>query len=256
MRIAVCEDNKLENDMLCELLREEAERFGLNCGVSSFDSGDGLLKVLEQKEKIDYLILDIFMQGKNGILTAMKAREMDPALQIAFITASRDFALDAFQLNALHYLVKPVSSERVRELLCRYQERTGKRELKMLRIRTPLEDLEFPLNRIEKLVSADKKCDIYIEGIKAPIRIPLSFSDTEMQMPEDCFLKISRGLLVHIDFIVRMTANECFLRDGTTTLLSRNQREQIREKYRYYCQARLLGTPVQGIIQTKQLCTV
>ena len=36
MRIAVCEDNKLENDMLCELLREEAERFGLNCGISAF----------------------------------------------------------------------------------------------------------------------------------------------------------------------------------------------------------------------------
>ena len=256
MRIAVCEDNKLENDMLCELLREEAERFGLNCGVSSFDSGDGVLKVLEQKERIDYLILDIYMQGRNGILTAMKAREIAPDLQIAFITASRDFALDAFQLNALHYLVKPVSADRVRELLCRYQERTGKRELKMLRIRTPLEELVFPLNRIEKLVSADKKCDMYIDGIKAPIRIPLSFTDTEMQMQEDCFLKISRGLLVHMDFIIRMTANECFLRDGTTTLLSRNQREQIREKYRYYCQTRLLGAPAPTIAVPKSVYTV
>ena len=256
MNIAVCEDNKLENDMLCELLKEEASRFGLNCGIFSFDSGDGFLKALERDEKIEYLILDIYMQGRNGILTAMKARERNPDIQIAFLTVFRDFALDAYQLNALHYLIKPITVEKVRELLCRYQQRTGKRELKMLKIRSQLEEFEFPLNRIEKLVSTDKKCDLYIEGRKSPIRIPLTFSDAEMQMQEDCFLKISRGLLVHMDFITRMTANECFLKDGTATLLSRGQREQIREKYRYYCQQQLSKASISDTALQKHLHTL
>ena len=239
MRIAVCEDNKLENDMLCELLREEADRFGLKCEIISFESGDALLACPDSQEDIDFIILDIYMQGKNGILTAMKVREKNPGIQIAFLTASRDFALDAFQLDALHNLVKPITEEGVRKLLGRYQERVGKLELKMLKIRTPLEEFEFPMNRIEKLVSADKKCDLYVEGVRTPIRIPLSFSDAEMQMQDDCFVKLSRGLLVHMDFIVQMTSSECLLKDGKTALLSRNQREQIRDRYKNYCRRRL-----------------
>lgn len=248
MRIAVCEDNKLENDMLCELLKEEADRFGLKCEVLSFESGDALLGSSDSQEEIDFLILDIYMQGRNGILTAMKVRENHPDIQIAFFTASRDFALDAFQLDALHYLVKPITLESVRKLLCRYQERMGKQELKILKIRTPLEEFEFPMSRIEKLISADKKCDLYIEGIKSPVRIPLTFSDAEMQMQEDCFLKLSRGLLVHMDFIVQMTANECLLKDGKTTLISRNQKEQIRERYKNYCRQRLTGASRNGVV--------
>ena len=239
MKIAVCEDNRLENEMLCEFLREEADRFALDCEVVSFESGDALLERSDVTEQMDFLILDIYMQGKNGILTAMKARESNPGIQIAFLTASRDFALDAFQLDALHYLVKPITVEGVRKLLDRYQERMGRQSLTMLKIRTPLEELEFPMNRIEKLVSAEKKCDLYLEGIKAPVRIPLSFTDAEMQMQEDCFLKVSRGLLVHMDFIVQMTANECLMKDGMTALLSRNQREEIRDRYKDYCRRRL-----------------
>lgn len=239
MRIAVCEDNRLENDMLCELLKEEADRFGLKCEIVSYKSGDALLASSDLQGQIDFLILDIYMQGKNGILTAMKVRERNPGVQIAFLTGSRDFALDAFQLGALHYLVKPITLESVRKLLCRYQERMGKQELKMLKIRTPLEEFEFPISRIEKLVSSEKKCDLYIEGIRTPVRIPLTFSDAEMQMQEDCFLKLSRGLLVNMDFIVQMTASECLLKDGNTALISRNQRDQIRNRYRDYCRQRL-----------------
>ena len=246
MRIAVCEDNKLENDMLCELLREEAERFALDCEVISYESGDAFLDSPDLEKGVDFLILDIYMHGKNGILTAMKARELNPGVQIAFLTASRDFALDAFQLDALHYLVKPITAESVRKLLDRYQERMGKQKLTMLKIRTPQEELEFPMNRIEKLVSAEKKCDLYLEGIRTPVRIPLTFSDAEMQMQEDCFLKLSRGLLVHMDFIVHMTASECLLRDGKTALLSRNQREEIRDRYKEYCRRRLSNASKAG----------
>ena len=65
------------------------------------------------------MILDIYMKGLNGMETARRMRQAMPGLPLAFLTSSRDFAVDAFALEALHYLVKPLTVESAQELLRR-----------------------------------------------------------------------------------------------------------------------------------------
>lgn len=235
MKIAVCEDNPLQRDMLCDLLRAQAAHLALDVSVHAYASGEELLADVLAGQEVDCLIADIYMGGCNGMLTAMKVREKLPGVQLAFFTASREYALDAFSLNALHYLVKPVTAADVRELLERYQERRGQSTADLLRIHTSHEEMSFPLRQVCKVVSAQKKCDVYLAGQEQPVRVNLSFQQMATQMNQPCFIQITRGVMVHCDFIRQMTAEACVMQDGTSLLMSRGRREEIRRAYRRYC---------------------
>src|SRR5690625_3337038 len=59
-------------------------------------------------ENIDLVFLDIEMPGKNGLEIAEQLLEVNPTLEIVFVTAYDEYAVQAFELNALDYLLKPI----------------------------------------------------------------------------------------------------------------------------------------------------
>lgn len=63
--------------------------------------------------KVDVVFLDIEMPGLNGIELAEKITEMNPNSSIVFVTAFDHFAIKAFELNSLDYLLKPIQFERI-----------------------------------------------------------------------------------------------------------------------------------------------
>lgn len=71
---------------------------------------------------------DIQMGKMNGIETAKKLREADGESIIIFITGAREYVFDAFDVAALHYLVKPVDDKKLYEALCRAEKQTEKRK--------------------------------------------------------------------------------------------------------------------------------
>ncbi len=114
LRVLVVDDEQPALDELSWLLRQD-ERVA---AVRTASDGAEALRTLEE-EQVDALFLDIRMPGLDGLdLARVLARFRSPPL-IVFVTAHEDYAVDAFDLNAVDYLLKPVREQRLSEAIRR-----------------------------------------------------------------------------------------------------------------------------------------
>lgn len=108
MRVAVCDNDKNDLAPVSELLQKYS---GLHpeysIETSAFSSAMEMLCHAERRGCCDLFLLDIYMDGIDGVAAAKEIRELTKDSEIIFITASKDFALDAFALDAAQYIVKP-----------------------------------------------------------------------------------------------------------------------------------------------------
>lgn len=112
---AVCIDDERLALNFMEHLLEGVDEVKL---VASFQHGrEGLEFVL--KEKIDVVFLDIEMPEFNGLELAEKMLEKKPELDIVFVTAYNEYAVNAFEVNAIDYLMKPVKADRLQKTIDR-----------------------------------------------------------------------------------------------------------------------------------------
>ena len=87
--------------------------------VNSFDEIDDAIEYIDSlgDERLDYAFLDIKLRGIDGIDFASIIKKKKPEVRIVFCTAYSDKAFDAFKVNAIGYLLKPITEEKVRKLL-------------------------------------------------------------------------------------------------------------------------------------------
>lgn len=106
--IAICDDESQEIERTNELLikySKEHPQYTIN--IHLFSAPTDLLDYVVSKGRLDVILLDVYMPGFLGTNVARELRTMGDTCQIIFLTTSRDHAVDAFSLNAAHYLVKP-----------------------------------------------------------------------------------------------------------------------------------------------------
>ena len=108
MYIAVCDDQTEELKDLTELLGAWETDRGTPVRVKSFRSAAALLDAARH-ERFTLYLLDIMMPGLNGMDAAREIRGFDKAADIIFLTSSPGFAYDSYSVQALEYLLKPIS---------------------------------------------------------------------------------------------------------------------------------------------------
>lgn len=112
-QIAICEDSKVDTDLLSQTLAAAANDLRIRARTDYYKNGEELILALKDGASYDLLLLDIFLEQVNGVDTAQSARKYLPHVQITFLTSSRDYALDAYDLDAIHYPMKPVDREKL-----------------------------------------------------------------------------------------------------------------------------------------------
>lgn len=100
MRIAICDDEKM---FLIKLRKEITDMLtGSDYELKEFQSGEELLSAYNQ-QKYDIIILDIKMNGINGLDTARKIRKSDRRAVIAFLTSHESFAVQGYEVKAVSH---------------------------------------------------------------------------------------------------------------------------------------------------------
>jgi len=114
VKVAVADDVALARTRLARILEEAG------CEVlGQFEDGTSLLEWLQTKPALDLLFLDIKMPGPSGLEVAA---ELPYPLPVVFVTAHREHALEAYDLAALDYVLKPISEERIQKTLDRFRQ--------------------------------------------------------------------------------------------------------------------------------------
>lgn len=120
--IAICDDDSMQINNLRKILGRWAESKPFALHINEYESAEGFL--------FDYpdnpcclLLLDIEMRGINGMELAKQLREKGDMLPIVFITGFSEYIGDGYDVEALHYLLKPLNEDKLFAVLNRYAER-------------------------------------------------------------------------------------------------------------------------------------
>lgn len=107
MKIAVCDDEIRFVDAVCPMIEQWAKERGMKLTLYRFTNGDDLIDA-HRSECMDLIILDVIMPLLSGIDTARELRNTNQTVPIVFLTSSREFAVDSYEVKAFQYLIKPV----------------------------------------------------------------------------------------------------------------------------------------------------
>ena len=110
MRIICIDDEKLILELTVSMCRELPQK----PEAEGFNNAKDALEYL-RCHKVDIAIMDINMPDMTGIILAAKMKEINKNIAIIFLTGYSEYALDAISMHASGYLMKPVSSERLKE---------------------------------------------------------------------------------------------------------------------------------------------
>lgn len=212
------------------------------------ECGDGASAVTEiLAARPDLVFLDVQMPERDGF-AVVRALPPGALPAILFVTAHDQYALEAFDVHAVDYLLKPFTVERFRTALARARERIEKRTadaglanlaetlrtrpayLSRVPVRTGGRTVFVDLAAVDWLEAADNYVRLQVRQREYLVRETLA--SLEAQIDPDRFVRIHRSVIVQVDRIaeLRPTSHgdaEVTLRDGTRLAVSRTCRERL-----------------------------
>lgn len=126
IRVAIVEDEDLYIDQLMEYLNEYQKSEGIEFDVTVYRDGDAI--TAEYKAQFDIILMDIQMKFVDGMSAAEEIRKIDSEVVIIFITNMTQYAIRGYEVDALDYVLKPVSYFVFREKIKRAVSRIKKRK--------------------------------------------------------------------------------------------------------------------------------
>jgi DNA-binding LytR/AlgR family response regulator len=253
LRVVIADDERPARSFLAALLRS----FDDVILVGEAESGPEAVDLID-REKPDLALLDLQMPELDGLGVVRTLRNRFIPL-VAFVTAYDEYAIRAFEINAIDYLLKPVERVRLRETLNRALDRSehaeivaeqaarvrvademyaagGKQSyLDRIPVRRRDEVVILPVNQIASIVAEGELLHLTtIRGERHTITYRLK--DLETRLDPARFLRLGRGTLANIDLIVKVSllpggTHVATLSTGQKLQVSRLQSRVLRERF-------------------------
>ncbi len=229
MLIAICDDEQRELEAIEAALTAAAVELSADIEIAAYSSGAALIEAVESGSQPALAVWDIYMGEENGMKTAGVLRGLIPGLPCAFLTTSRDFAVEAFSLDALHYIMKPVTVEKLKELLERFFTHV-ERPPRCLTLSDQQGERQVPLEQIRYLLSQDRGIEIYLQtGRKW---FPCLFRQAAERLADEAdFVQISRSCIVNLNEVLHLGNADCHLKNGEALPISRRERQTVLTRY-------------------------
>lgn len=190
IKVMVVDDEPLARSRLERLLGEIRD-------VELVGSAANGAEALDQCRKLhpDLVLLDVEMPEVSGLVVAEKLSGLDPAPAVIFTTAFENYAVEAFAVRALDYLVKPVRAERLEEALDRVRTRAAENAEPPVSLSARIGDrlVLIPMDEIRLLLAEDKYTCVH--HLKGSALVEDSLVTLEEKYP-DHFLRVHRNALV------------------------------------------------------------
>ena len=137
IKIAICDDEPEEIERAHNFLRnyiQEHPQYDIQ--IVAFFAPLELLAYVEKNGSFDIFLLDVYMAGMLGTDAARELRQIDDKGEIIFVTSSRDHALDAFEVDASKYLIKPYTESNIFSALDKVLKRLNVERRHMITLKT------------------------------------------------------------------------------------------------------------------------
>ncbi|CEN23616.1 LytR/AlgR family response regulator transcription factor [Paraclostridium sordellii] len=195
LSIVICDDEEIYRNTLTNYLDYMLEKGSYK--ITEFSNGETLIN--KYPSKADILLLDVQMDGINGLDAARKIREIDTQVSIIFTTAFSDFMQKGYEVRAFRYLLKPISYDEFSNNLEECLKEVKERSENFITIKD-LDSGEFkriPVNSI-LYVETDLR-NILIHTDDDIYRSNISINKLEKELKDKAFFRCHRSYLINLN---------------------------------------------------------
>ncbi len=225
LSIAVCDDELLECLDICAKIKTCLEELKIPYTIKQFCRGKELLLCLNQ---FDLIFLDILMDEMDGMETARRCRELAYEKMLVFLSSSRRYVFEAYDVEAFHYLVKPVSQEKLKSVLKRAADRERSVFQEYIIASQKGQRRKLFLDRILYFEMKGRQVDVHEE--KEIITYYEQIGTLEKQLLGKGFFRCHKSYMVNLKHVDGYNRQEAILDNGERILMAKR-------RYEEFCQA-------------------
>lgn len=234
--MAICDDEDFYIEDICGYLKAYMSEEEVGLHVEKYHSGLELLDAMREHGKcFDMIFLDVNMPVLNGMDTAIEIRKFDMNVNICFITSYRQYAFDAFQVNASGYCEKPVSYVKLRSMLNKCI-----REIRYIKDRKMAEETYLPILYGKEPIIVPVKKIIYIEKqrnkcvlhtIDGEITGYDTLANLYQKLNHEVFFFVHQGYIVNFNHIMEVRTRAVIVTGSLEVPISRKYYKEMRERH-------------------------
>lgn len=234
MQIAICDD--IQNEL--EIIRTALDTYEKANTKYCFDADEysaalDLLNAVEKGKTYDIALLDICMPGILGTDVAEEMLAKNPEMGVIFLTTSDEYAVEAFAMNATHYLIKPFTQQQFDAALDRTVKKAGGKELLSLSCVDGMYRV-----RISEIVSIESQGHYLMLGLYSGetlrLRMKLSQLFEEIQKHSE-FIRVGVSYVVNFIFVRSISGNSIEMQGGAKIPVPRRNIGEVQRAYMDFC---------------------
>ncbi|MCL1786501.1 MAG: LytTR family DNA-binding domain-containing protein [Defluviitaleaceae bacterium] len=224
IKFCICDDENAETVYLSGLVRAWAGERGQTVDIRCFPGAEAFLFAYEDSQDVDVLLLDIQMGEMDGVALAKKVRQGNKAVQIIFATSYMEYIADGYDVEALHYLIKPVDAQKLAAVLDRAVGKLAQAE-RALVVQNGGQSVRLPLYEIRCLEVMHNYVTIHTSHDET-FRVKKPLSVLERELDED-FFRAGRSFIVNLRYVRKVTKQAVELDGGQIAPLSRGVYDKL-----------------------------
>lgn len=229
IRIAICEDNPQEQINLKRRLEtlqifDEAKYF-------FFNDGDDLIQSYKNGMQYDFVFLDVDMKNIGGIETGKYINKSDDRTIIIFVTSFPQYAIDAFDCNAFHYLLKSCNDEKFSTVILKAFE-LYKKYHEIYPIITKNGIVKLRVSHIYYIECFQKH--LYFHTKDKTYITKSTLTETISALKSYGFYQVHQGYIVNFEKVVQIVGNDILLDNGMKVIISVRKHTEVIQAYSEY----------------------
>lgn len=234
MRVAICDDDKVQLELLNSYVNLWGEKQEEPCEIFSYPSCEAFLFVYEDMS-FDLILLDIQMGAMSGIEMAKKIRHEKDEVAIIFITGIADYVFEGYNVKALNYLLKPIKEEKLYE--CLDEALDDIRNEKPYIILEEKKTQKIYLHNIIYFESMSHEC--IINCTDKVIKTKKGIQNYEDTLDKNLFYRCHRSYIINISKIQSISKNQVDMINDDKIPIARGKWEEVNKMFLKYCRSSL-----------------
>ena len=230
VRIAIVEDDITYSEQLREYLKRYESEFSESFDISTYFDGDEIVE--DYHSQFDIILMDVEMSFMDGMSAAEEIRKVDREVVIIFITNMAQYAIKGYAVEALDYILKPVSYFAFSQRLSRAINRMKKREEKSVVIPIKGGTARVAVSSIYYIESQGH--DIIYHTSEGDYVSYGTMKDTEEALGQIHFFRGSKWFLINLQQVEGLSDGCAKLKGGKTLPLSRGRKKAFMEALAQY----------------------
>lgn len=232
VRIGIVENEAAAEGYVRGMIEEWAAQEGHCLQLVSCASAEEFLFKYEEPDTFDIVFLDIMLGTMNGMELARNIRKRDKGLQIIFLTGVQDYVFEGYEIGAVRYLLKPVKRQELDLVLGNCCERMTHKKTEYFAFRYQGESLRIAFSDILYIKVEGHYLQMVTE--RKTYEWKGSLAQATESLDKKRFALVNRSAIVNLEYVTRITREECFLENGEVLPVSRGAYKTLNEGFMGY----------------------